>query len=88
MTTWYTLLDGLVKAVRARNATHSNEMAAIFDKEVKSYKDLELIIDVLPPELMNVEDSQLGDPKIMSPKALQQWFDKAKSKSKKEHAMA
>ncbi|GLR73507.1 glycosyltransferase [Aliivibrio sifiae] len=88
MTTWYTLLDGLVKAVRARNATHSNEMAAIFDKEVKSYKDLELIIDVLPPELMNVEDYQLGDPKIMSPKALQQWFDKAKSKSKTEHAMA
>lgn len=84
MTTWYTLLGGLVKAVRARNAVHSNEMAAIFDKEVKSHKDLELIIDVLPPELMNVEDHQLGDPKVMSPKALQQWFDKAKA----QHVMA
>lgn len=88
MTTWYTLLDGLVKAVRARNAEHNNEMAAIFDKEVTSYKDLELIIDILPPELMNAEDYQLGDPKIMSPKALKQWFDKAKIKAKQQPAMA
>jgi hypothetical protein len=79
MTTWYTLLDGLVKAVRARNAEHSDEMAAIFDKEVKSHKDLELIIDVLPPELLHAEDAQLGDPNVMSPKALQQWFNKAKA---------
>ncbi|XDF79404.1 glycosyltransferase [Aliivibrio fischeri] len=80
MTTWYTLLGGLVKAVRARNALHSNEMAAVFDKEVKSHKDLELIINTLPPELVNAEDHQLGDPNIMSPKALQRWFDKEKSK--------
>lgn len=82
MTTWYTLLDGLVKAVRARNAEHSDEMAAIFDKEVKSHKDLELIIDVLPPELLHAKDAQLGDPNVMSPKALQQWFNKAKAEQK------
>ena len=33
MTTWYTLLDGLVKAVRARHAAHSTEMADVFERE-------------------------------------------------------
>lgn len=79
MTTWYTLLDGLVKAVRARHAAHSTEMADVFEREILSHEDLELIINCVPLELINAQDSDLGDPNVMSPKAIEQWLITMKS---------
>ncbi|WP_241148955.1 hypothetical protein [Photobacterium sanguinicancri] len=78
MTTWYTLLDGLVKAVRARHAEHDLTMASVFDQEVKSHEDLEAIINVLPIELADADDADLGDPKLMSPAAVKEWIVKMK----------
>ncbi|OAN13805.1 glycosyltransferase [Photobacterium jeanii] len=74
MTTWYTLLDGLVKAVRARHADYNIEMADIFDQQVGSHEDLEAIINDLPPELVDATDADLGDPQLMSPKAVRAWL--------------
>ncbi|WP_260260570.1 glycosyltransferase [Vibrio intestinalis] len=79
MTTWYVLLDGLVKAAKARHADYSEEMADVFVKEVKSHKDLELIIDVLPPELAMASDKDLGNPKVMSPQSMRDWIVSAKT---------
>lgn len=78
MTTWYTLLEGLVKAVRARHASYSRDMARVFDEEIHSHKDLELIIDKLPTELANVDDKSLGDPSIMSPNQMKAWIKQAR----------
>lgn len=74
MTTWFTLLDGLIKAVRVRNATHSQEMAAVFEQQVVSHEVLEKIIDTLPEELIDAPDSALGDPDIMSPAEIEVWL--------------
>jgi len=74
MTTWFTLLDGLIKAVRVRNATHSQEMAAVFEQQVSSHEVLEKIIDTLPLELKNTPDSELGDPDVMSPAEIEAWL--------------
>ncbi len=74
MTTWYTLLSGLVKSVRTRQADHCHEMAAVFESYIQSHEGLERIIDALPPELVHVEDAVLGDPQVMSPAALELWL--------------
>lgn len=79
MTTWYVLLDGLVKAAKARRVEYSEEMAEVFTSEIDSHKDLELIIDVLPPELATVADKDLGNPKVMSPQAVRHWIVSAKA---------
>ncbi len=79
MTTWYVLLDGLVKAAKARNASYSKEMADVFVSEIDSHRDLELIIDVLPPELAAATDKDLGNPKTMSPQAVRNWIISAKA---------
>ncbi len=82
MTTWYVLIDGLVKAAKAREAQYSEAMAAVFTHEVQSHKDLELIIDILPPELASASDKELGDPKVMSPEAVRNWIVSAKALNK------
>ncbi|MDM8519499.1 glycosyltransferase family 2 protein [Anaerolineales bacterium HSG6] len=74
MTTWETLLLGLLKAVRARQIPHNEAMAQVLDEEIKSYKDLDLLINHLPPELESATETDLGDPAIMSPQALQSWI--------------
>ncbi|MGV2987126.1 glycosyltransferase [Vibrio sp. E150_011] len=78
MTTWFTLLEGLVKAARARQASYSREMATVFDEEIRSHKDLELLINILPPELETATDANLGDPNIMSPQQMRTWIQQAK----------
>ncbi|MGF1776306.1 glycosyltransferase [Vibrio nomapromontoriensis] len=78
MTTWFTLLEGLVKAARARQASYSREMATVFDEEIHSHKDLELLIDILPPELETATDANLGDPQLMSPQKMREWIQRAK----------
>jgi len=74
MTTWFTLLNGLIKAVRVRNATHSEEMAAVFEQQISSHKVLEKIIDTLPQALTDTPDSKLGDPNVMSPAEIETWL--------------
>ncbi|MBT8299842.1 MAG: glycosyltransferase, partial [Maribacter sp.] len=80
MTTWETLLKGLVKAVRARKIPHNEEMAKIVMKQIESHHDLELLINDLPEELVAAEDKDLGNPAVMSPKAMGKWIEKMKSK--------
>jgi hypothetical protein len=78
MTTWETLLLGLRKAVAARGVPTNDEMVRVLDEEIHDYRDLELLINHLPPELENATDAQLGDPAIMSPAALQNWIREKK----------
>jgi glycosyltransferase involved in cell wall biosynthesis len=73
MTTWETLLKGLVTAVRQRGIPFNKEMAEVIDRQVQSSKDLDLIIDKLPPQLENVADKDLGNPEIMSPAEFEAW---------------
>ena len=79
MSTWLTLLQGLVKALRARGADYNQEMAQLIDKEIKTVADLDRIIDLLPEELLHASDAELGSPQLMSPAALKQWLDKVKA---------
>jgi len=79
MTTWETLLMGLMKQVRERGLPHNEEMARVLEEEIQSSKDLDLLIDSIPPELDGVPPRQLGDPKLMSPRAVQDWIRQRKS---------
>lgn len=74
MTTWEMLLKGLVKEVRKHEADHNEEMAAVLDEEIESYKDLEILLDSLPPQLQDATDAQLGDPSVMSPAEVKAWI--------------
>lgn len=78
MTTWETLLKGLVKAVRKRGVEYSEGMAKVLDEEIQSSEDLDLLINHLPAELEAATDAQLGDPAVMSPAALQAWIQTRK----------
>ena len=78
MTTWETLLKGLVKAVRARKIPHNEEMAEIVMEKIDSHHDLDLLINDLPEELLHAEDKDLGNPEIMSPEAMGEWIEKKK----------
>jgi hypothetical protein len=80
MTTWETLLKGLVRAVRARSIPHNEEMAKIVMREIDSHHDLDLLINDLPEELVTADDKDLGDPAVMSPKAMGKWIEKIKSR--------
>ncbi|WOT05056.1 glycosyltransferase [Shewanella youngdeokensis] len=79
MSTWLTLLQGLVKALRARDADYNKEMANIIDEHIQTAEDLDRIIDLLPDELVNAKDAELGDVQLMSPQALAAWLTKVKA---------
>lgn len=76
MTTWESLLFGLIKAVRSRGyATGAAaEMAAVVEEEIADHRDLERIIDLLPPQLANAGEADYGNPEVMSPEALRAWL--------------
>lgn len=74
MTTWYALIDGLIRAVRMRNAEHDHQMAAVFEQQIDSHEVLENIIDILPEKLKHTADSDLGDPTVMSPSEVSEWL--------------
>ncbi len=78
MTTWETLLLGLRRAVVARGVPTNKEMLRVLDEEIHDHRDLELLIDHLPPELERAADNQLGDPAVLSPAALQAWIQHRK----------
>jgi glycosyltransferase involved in cell wall biosynthesis len=81
MTTWETLLMGLVKAVKHRNLPHNEKMATVLEEEIKSSADLDLLINHLPPELENAGDKDLGNSDIMAPEAVQEWIRHLKNES-------
>jgi hypothetical protein len=78
MTTWEALLAGLVEAVRKHGVAHDEAMARVIDEEIHDARDLELLIDHLPPELADATDAELGDPAVMSPKRMQEWIRERK----------
>jgi hypothetical protein len=78
MTTWETLLLGLVKVVESRKLRHNEAMAAVLKEEIKSAADLEILINVLPPELEGLDDKDLGNPEIMAPAQVQKWIKQQK----------
>jgi len=73
MSTWESLLVGLVAAARARGADHDEEMAAIID-EFADEATLERVVGQVPPELESVSDSDLGKRSTMTPAALREWL--------------
>ena len=79
MSTWETLLLGLVKSVRHRGLDHNKEMAQVLKEEIQSPADLDLLINSLPPQLESVEDKDLGNPDVMSPKEVREWIIERRS---------
>lgn len=74
MTTWESLLSGLVAAARARGAEHDEEMAAVVD-ELITVAVLERVIEQVPAQLAGVADADLGRRDIMSPAELRAWLE-------------
>jgi hypothetical protein len=74
MTTWESLLRGLVASARSRGVDHDEEMASIIDAH-GSAERLELVVQRVPPELVGVPDARLGDPSVMSPSNLRAWLE-------------
>ena len=74
MTTWETLLLGLVRSLKHRGLKHNEEMAMVLEEEIKSSADLDVLIHHLPNELESVTDQDLGDPQIMSPEEIRTWI--------------
>lgn len=77
MTTWETLLLGLLKSLRKHNLLNTPEsrhMARVIDEEIHDYRDLELIIDHLPPELADAGEADYGSAEVMAPEAMQAWI--------------
>ncbi len=77
MTTWETLLKGLVASLRHHDllpTPESRAMADVIDEEIQDYKDLDAIIDHLPPELGDAGEDDYGDPAVMSAEAMQAWI--------------
>ncbi len=73
MTTWESLLRGLVAAARAREVSHDEAMASVVD-DLADAATLERVIEVVPTELDGVGPDRLGDPEIMSPDRLRSWI--------------
>ena len=79
MTTWETLLFGLIRSVRRHGYCHgdASEMATVVEEEITGHHDLERIIDRLPPELETAGEAEFGNPSVMSPGALRGWLQNA-----------
>ncbi len=80
MTTWETLLFGLSKAVRRHGycTGAAAEMADVLSEEIADHRDLERLIDRLPPELEAAGEADFGDPQRMSPQAVRAWIRAAR----------
>ena len=74
MTTWESLLRGLVAAARARGVDHDEAMARVVDDHADS-ATLEQLVQLVPDQLANVSDADLGDVTVMSPADLRTWIE-------------
>jgi hypothetical protein len=73
MTTWESLLVGLVTAVRARGAPHDQDAAKVIDEFARA-DTLDLVVADVPPELDGVDPGRLGDPDLMPPDQVAAWI--------------
>ena len=78
MTTWESLLRGLVDAARARNVDHDEAMAAVVDDHATA-PELERVVVSVPPQLDGIDDAALGDPSVMTPAQLRSWLEELRS---------
>lgn len=74
MTTWESLLRGLVAAARARGVVHDEEMAAVID-DLADAATLERVVQNVPDQLVDVDPARLGDRDIMSPSEMRSWIE-------------
>ncbi len=74
MTTWESLLRGLVAAARARGVDHDAEMAAVVD-DYANAAELDVVVQNLPDELEHASDADLGSRDLMTPQQLRSWLD-------------
>jgi len=77
MTTWETLLFGMLRSLRRHEllvTTESQQMAQVLDEEIRDYRDLERLIDVVPLQLAQATEADFGNPEIMSPAAMAGWI--------------
>jgi len=74
MTTWESLLRGLVAAARSRGVDHNEEMASVVDDYAHA-SELDRVVLAVPPELERVDDASLGDPSVMTPNQLRSWLE-------------
>jgi hypothetical protein len=49
-------------------------MAAVLEEEIGGYRDLEKLIDHLPPELETAGEAEYGDAEVMGAEALRAWI--------------
>ena len=73
MTTWESLLVGLVTAVRARGAEHDEGAAQVIDTYARA-DTLDLVVADVPPELDGVDPGRLGDPDLMPSDQVAAWI--------------
>lgn len=84
MTTWEMLLKGMVASLRHHDLLRtpsSRGMADVIDEEVRTHRDLDAILDVLPPELADAGEAEYGDPSVMSPAAMRAWLRACRSRT-------
>lgn len=74
MTTWESLLRGLVAAARARGVDHDEDMATVVDDHASAV-ELERVVQEVPRELEHAGDEDLGKPDLMSPEQLRIWLE-------------
>ncbi len=74
MSTWESLLRGLVDAARARGVDHDAEMAAVVD-EYANEAELDVVVKNAPDQLRNATDAELGTRELMTPQQLRSWLD-------------
>lgn len=78
MTTWESLLTGLVAAARARGADHDEEMASVVD-DFATAAILERVIGMAPDELAMATEAEFGQRSIMTPLQLRSWLESVAS---------
>lgn len=78
MTTWETLLLGLVRGVRKHEVPHNQAMARVLEEEIQSSADLDILIHHLPPQLEAATEKDFGDPRVMSPEEVRAWIRQRK----------
>ena len=49
-------------------------MISVLEDEIDGYKDLEVVIDLLPDELVESGEKDFGDPAAMSPERMRSWL--------------
>lgn len=79
MNTWLSLLKGLLLAARERGVPYNEEMGRVLDEEIHTAADLDKLINLVPPALQNVDDTQLGNPAIMPPSDVRAWIRECKA---------